>query len=172
MPYAWYPTKPIKTNRELLFRKVCRLLDANLSFYKFQPLGSWPDKFDLQSIKTTLPKSILYKCFCLVVALGIFSKGVIKKHKLNKILIYKKKNIYIYIYTHTHTQNTKIHEILQFPFTSFHTLKSPLDSLLLVFIIYCQCKYDHFILLSLYIIFDFMKLWLYICHFFYKNILN
>ena len=104
MPYAWYPTKPIKTNRELLFRKVCRLLDANLSFYKFQPLGSWPDKFDLQSIKTTLPKSILYKCFCLVAALEIFSKGVIKKHKLNKILIYKKKKKNTHTHTHTKTQ--------------------------------------------------------------------
>ena len=166
MPYAWYPTKPIKTNRELLFRKVCRLLDANLSFYKFQPLGSWPDKFDLQSIKTTLPKSILYKCFCLVAALEIFSKGVIKKHKLNKILIYKKKKKK-YTHTHTHTKNTKIHEILQFPFTSFHILKSPLDSLLLVFIIYCQCKYDHFILLSLYNIYFFTHLWLYIYHCFY-----
>ena len=60
-----------------------------------------------------------------------------------------------------------IHEILQFFNISFHILKSFHDHLLLVFIIYCQYKYDHFILLSLYNILIFMQLWLYVCHFFF-----
>ena len=49
--------------------------------------------------------------------------------------------------------NTQIHEVLQFPSSNFHILKSFHDSLLLVVIIYCQCKYDYFILLILYNIF-------------------
>ena len=50
-------------------------------------------------------------------------------------------------------KNRQIHEVLQFPSTSFHILKSSYDSLLLVVIIYSQGKYDHFILLSSYNIF-------------------
>ena len=101
-----------------------------------------------------------------------FFYGVIKKLKLNKNLIKKKKNLNILSYrkknTHTHTQ---IDEILQFHSTSFHILKSSHDSLLYVFIIYCQCKYDHFILLSLYNIFV-LSYCGYIFVIFYKNILN
>jgi len=55
---------------------------------------------------------------------------------------------------------------------NFHILKSSHNSLFSVFIIFCQYKYDHFILLNLYIIFVFMQLWLYISHFLYKNILS
>ena len=104
-------------------------------------------------------------------ALEIFSMGVIKKLKLNKNLI-KKNNLNILSYRKK--KNTQIYEILQFYSTSFHILKSSYDSFLYDFIIYCQFKYDRFILLSLYNIFVFMQLWLYICQkfFFYKNILN
>ena len=80
--------------------------------------------------------------------------GVIKKLKLNKLYLKKKKK-------NTHT---KIHEILQFFYTSFHILKSSHDSLLSIVIIYCQCRCDHFILLSLYNIFIFMLLSLFICY--------
>lgn len=110
-------------------------------------------------------------CVKLVVALGIFSRGVIQKLKFNKNFNSKKKKK-TWIYWVIKNKNTQIREILQFPSTSFHVLKLSHYSLLLVFIIYCQYKYDHFILLSLYIIFVFMQRWLYICHFFYKNILN
>ena len=86
-------------------------------------------------------------CVKLVMALGIFSRGVIKKLKFNKNfnLKKKKKNLNILSYPKKYTQ---IHEILRFHSTSFHILKSSHNSLLYVFIIYCQCKYDHFILLS------------------------
>ena len=59
----------------------------------------------------------------------------------------------------TKTQNKtkkQIHEILQFLSMSFHILKLSHDSLLSIFIIYYQCKCDHFILLSLYNNFIFM----------------
>ena len=97
-------------------------------------------------------------------ALEIFSMGVIKKLKLNKNLIKKITWIYWVI---EKKKNTQIHEILQFYSTSFHILKSSHDSFLYDFIIYFQFKYDRFILLSLYNIFVFMQLWLYICQIFF-----
>ena len=65
-------------------------------------------------------------------------------------------------------KNTQIHEVLQFSSSNFHILKSSHDSLLLVVIIYCQCKYNYFILLSLNNIFVFMHLGLYIVIVFIK----
>ena len=83
--------------------------------------------------------------------------GVIKKLKLNKFKKIKNKKIKNKKKKHTHTHtHTQIHEILQFFYTSFHILKSSHDSLLSIIIIYCQCRCDHFILLSLYNIFIFM----------------
>ena len=83
-----------------------------------------------------------------------------------------KKNLVYIELSKKKKKHKQIYKILQFPSISFHILKSFHDSLLYVFIIYCECNYDNFILLSLYNIFVFMQLWLYICHFFYKNILN
>ena len=73
-----------------------------------------------------------------------------------------KKILYILSYP---KKNTQIYKILQYLSISFYILKSSHDSLLYVFIIYCECNYDNFILLSLYDIFVFMQLWLYICQF-------
>ena len=123
----------------------------------------------LLSLTTNHINNYDQNCVKLVVVLGIFSRGVIKKLKFNKNFNLKKKT---WIYWVIENKNTQIHKILQFPSTSFHVLKLSHYSLLLVFIIYCQYKYDHFILLNLYNIFVFMQLWLYICHFFFINILN
>ena len=59
-------------------------------------------------------------------------------------------------------------KFLQFLSTSCHILKSLHDSLLSIAIIYCQYRFDHFILLNLYNIFVFMQLSLSICYCFYK----
>ena len=53
-------------------------------------------------------------------------------------------------------KNPPLYEVLQFLSISFHILKSSHDSLLSIVIIYCQCRCDHFALLSLYNIFIFM----------------
>ena len=98
-----------------------------------------------------------------VVVSGILFRGVIKKLKLKN---FNKKRTWIYWVIDK--KKKKSITISFYKFSNFELLH---DSSLWVFIVNVG-SYDHFILLSLSNIFIFMQLLLFICYYFYKNILN